>query len=124
MKEIMAVIRINKVEATKKALVKAGFDGLTATKAMGRGKMLVDTSLLDSLPDESRDAVRETLLKGGRLLPKRLLIIAVHDQDVGKAVKTIIEVNREGKPGDGKIFVLPLGDAVSVRTGDRGEAAI
>mgnify|MGYP005840047787 CR=1 FL=1 len=124
MKEIMAIIRINKVEATKKALVHEGFNGLTASKAMGRGKMLVDLSLLDSLPDESREAVKETLMKGGKLLPKRLLTIAVHDKDVKKVVETIIEVNKEGNPGDGKIFVLPLADAVSVRTGERGEAAI
>lgn len=124
MKEVMAIIRINKVETTKKALVHAGFNGLTACKAMGRGKMLVDLSLLDNLPDESREAVKETLLKGGKLLPKRLVTIAVHDNDVKKVVETIIEVNKEGNPGDGKIFVIPLLDAVSVRTGERGEAAI
>jgi len=124
MKEVMAIIRINKVEATKKALVKAGFNGLTAAKAMGRGKMLFDLSLFDSLPDESREAVKEILTKGGKLLPKRLITVAVHDADVAKAVETIIEVNKEGKPGDGKIFVLPLLDAISVRTGERGEEAI
>ncbi|MBT9147137.1 MAG: Nitrogen regulatory protein P-II [Syntrophomonadaceae bacterium] len=124
MKEIMAIIRINKVEATKKALVEAGFNGLTASKAMGRGKVLVDLALLSSLPDEIREAVKDTLLKRGKLLPKRLITMAVREQEVKKAVETIIQANKEGNTGDGKIFVLPLLDAISVRTGEQGESAI
>lgn len=124
MKEIMAIIRINKVEPTKKALTEAGFNGLTAVKAMGRGKMMMDLTLLDKLPEESRDAVKETLLKNGRLLPKRVITLVVQDESVPEALNAIIEVNKEGNPGDGKIFVLPMLDAVSVRTGDRGDLAI
>ncbi len=124
MKEIMAIIRMNKVAATKKALAEAGFCGLTAAKAMGRGKLLKDLSLLDKVQDENRDMVLESLLKGGRLIPKRLLTIVVKDGDVQKAVDTIIAVNKEGNIGDGKIFVLPLIDVVRVRTGEQGEAAV
>jgi len=120
----MAIIRMNKMAATKKALIEAGFHGLTATKAMGRGKLLKDLSLLDKVQDENRDMVLESLLKGGRLIPKRLLTIVVADEDVPKAVDIIIAVNKEGNIGDGKIFVLPLVDVVRVRTGERGAEAI
>lgn len=124
MKEIMAIIRMNKLAPTKKALVEAGFDGLTATKAMGRGKLLKDLTILDKVQDENREMVLESLLKGGRLIPKRLIILIVKDSEVQKAVDTIIAANKEGNIGDGKIFVLPLADVVRIRTGEKGEAAV
>ncbi len=124
MKEIMAVIRMNKVARTKQALVEAGFNGLTAMKAMGRGKMLKDLAIVDKVKEDNRDMVLESLLKGGRLIPKRVISLVVADQDVPKAVETIIEVSKEGNCGDGKIFVLPLAEVVRVRTGERGEAAV
>ncbi|MCW3490784.1 P-II family nitrogen regulator [Dethiobacter alkaliphilus] len=126
MKEVWAVIRMNKVTQTKKALIEKGFNGLTAMKVMGRGHSLRD---LDKIPDvedkhEEREMLLESMLKGGRLIPKRLLLLVVPDEDVKKAVETVIEVNQEGHSGDGKIFVLPVADAARVRTGDRGEEAI
>lgn len=124
MKEIIAIIRMNKVSATKKALVDAGFCGLTALKVMGRGKMLKDLALLEQAPDEARDMLLESMLKGGRLIPKRMLVIVVPDEKVATVVDTIISVNKDGNIGDGKIFVLPALDAVTVRTGVRGEAAV
>jgi nitrogen regulatory protein PII 2 len=127
MKEIIAIIRMDKVSITKKVLADAGFPGLTALKVMGRGKLLKDLGDINKIEDGSediRDMLLESMLKGGRLIPKRMLIIAVHDNDVKKVVDAIISVNKEGKIGDGKIFVLPLFDAVMVRTGERGEQAI
>lgn len=124
MKEIIAIIRMNKVGQTRNALADAGFCRLTATKVMGRGKMLKDLALLDKAPDENRDLILESMLKGGRLIPKRLLSIVVQDEDVPKVVETIISVNKEGHVGDGKIFVLPVTDVVRVRTGEKGEEAI
>lgn len=124
MKEIIAIIRMNKVGLTRNALADAGFCRLTATKVMGRGKMLKDMALLDQAPDENRDLILESMLKGGRLIPKRMLNIIVKDEEVPKVVETIISVNKEGHVGDGKIFVLPLTDVVRVRTGESGEAAI
>lgn len=124
MKEIMAIIRMNKLAQTKKALVEAGFNGLTAMKAMGRGKLLKDLTLIDKVDAESRDMVLESLLKGGRLIPKRLITLVVADSDVEKAVQTIIAANKEGNIGDGKVFVLPLVDVIRVRTGEAGEAAV
>lgn len=124
MKEIMAIIRMNKVGPTRNALADAGFCRLTAMKVMGRGKMLKDLELLDKAPDEARDMLLESLLKGGRLIPKRLLTILAHDEEVPKIIETIISVNKEGNVGDGKIFVLPVLDAVRVRTGEKGEDAV
>jgi nitrogen regulatory protein PII 2 len=124
LKEVVAVIRMNKVGQTKKALADAGFCRLTAVKVMGRGKMLRDLALVEQAQDDARDMLLESLLKGGRLIPKRMLIIYVRNEDVGKVADTIIAANREGHVGDGKIFVLPALDAVRVRTGERGEEAL
>lgn len=124
MKEIIAIIRMNKVGPTRNALADAGFCRLTATKAMGRGKMLKDLALLDKADAEARDMILESMLKGGRLIPKRMLSIVVKDEDVKTVVDTIIKVNKQGHAGDGKIFVLPVLDVVRVRTGERGEEAI
>lgn len=124
MKEIIALIRMNKVGATKNALAEAGFCRLTAAKVMGRGRMLRELELLEQVADENRDLLLETMLKGGRLIPKRMLEIVVCDEDVPKVVETIMAVNKEGHPGDGKIFVLPLRDVIRVRTGETGEDAI
>lgn len=126
MKEIMAIIRMNKVNDTKKALAEAGVCGLHAIKVMGRGRMSVDFSILDELGarEEIGGIVADGLAGGSRLIPKRMLTILAGDGDVKKIVDTIIRVNREGNKGDGKIFVLPILDAARVRTGERGEAAI
>ncbi len=126
MKEVFAIIRMNKVNQTKKALVEAGFNSLTAIKVLGRGKMLKDLATLNGLTasDELREKLVEGLLQGGRLIPKRLLSIVVRDDEVKKVVETIIGVNKSGNPGDGKIFVLPIAEAVRVRTGERGDSAI
>ncbi|MDK2984698.1 MAG: nitrogen regulatory protein 2 [Clostridia bacterium] len=126
MKEIIAIIRMNKVGETKRALVRSGIHAMTAMKVMGRGKMLKDVSVLENLKDqeELQGVLIDSLLKGGRLIPKRMLIICVSDEDVPKVVDTIISVNQSGNSGDGKIFVLPVTDVVRIRTGERGEEAV
>ncbi|MFZ5642588.1 MAG: P-II family nitrogen regulator [Bacillota bacterium] len=126
MKEVIAIIRMNKVNETKKALADMGICGMHAMKVMGRGKMKVDFSMLDEVGpgEEIGGILADGLATGTRLIPKRLLTILCQDQDVKKVVDTIIKVNRQGNKGDGKIFVAPLIDAARVRTGDRGEEAI
>jgi len=126
MKEIIAIIRMNKVNETKKALADIGVCGLHAMKVMGRGKMQVDFSVLDGLGarEEIGGILADGLARGSRLIPQRLLTILVHDGDVKKVVDTIISVNKTGNKGDGKIFVAPVLDALRVRTGERGEAAV
>lgn len=126
MKEIIAIIRMNKVNVTKKALADAGVCGLHAMKVMGRGKMQVDFSMLDGIGtrEEIGGILADGLSTGTRLIPKRLLTILVKDEEVKKVVDTIIKVNKEGNRGDGKIFVAPVLDAARIRTGERGEDAV
>lgn len=126
MKEIIAIIRMSKINATKRALADIGVCGLHAMKVMGRGKVHVDFSILDALGvgEEIGSMLADGLASGTRLIPKRMLTILVRDEDVAEVVNTIIAVNREGNKGDGKVFVLPVMDAFRVRTGEWGEAAI
>ncbi|ABO51323.1 nitrogen regulatory protein P-II [Desulforamulus reducens MI-1] len=126
MKEIIAIIRMNKVNVTKKALSEIGVCGLHAMKVMGRGKMKVDFYIINELgnKEEIGGILADGLSEGARLIPKRLLTILVHDDEVEKVVGAIIEVNKEGHKGDGKIFVGPVLGAVRVRTGEQGEIAI
>jgi nitrogen regulatory protein PII 2 len=53
-----------------------------------------------------------------------MITVVVPDKEVPALVKTLIEVNRTGKPGDGKIFVMPVSDAIRVRTAEKGQKAI
>ena len=66
----------------------------------------------------------ESKLVAGRFFAKRMLTVVVPNEKVEQVVKAIIKVNQTGNPGDGKIFVLDLGDAVRVRTGESGDVAI
>lgn len=127
MKEIIAIIRMDKVSQTKKDLSEAGFPSVTALKVMGRGKMLKEMEMINDLEDgkeEYRDALLQSMLKGGRLIPKRMLVLLVANNEVSTVVDIIIKANQEGHIGDGKIFVSPVLDAVRVRTGERGEEAV
>jgi nitrogen regulatory protein PII 2 len=123
MKEIMAIVRINMMNKTKKALAEAGISSITARDALGRGKGLVDLTLLEGAEKGYEEAVAQ-LGQSQRLIPKRIFFIAVPDRLVSKTVKTIMAVNRTGKSGDGKIFVMPLWDSVRVRTGESGDAVL
>lgn len=120
MKEIMAVIRMNKMNATKRALSDAGISSFTARKVMGRGRGKVDYLLLRGAEAGYEEAINQ-LGPGPKLIPKRMLTIVVPDSLVDTAVKTIITTNKTGSPGDGKIFVLPALTAVRVRTGEAGD---
>ncbi|GAB7081189.1 P-II family nitrogen regulator [Megalodesulfovibrio paquesii] len=123
MKEIMAVIRMNMMNQTKSALTEAGVSAFFAVEALGRGKGLVPKDLLDGVKEGSEEAAA-LLGEKGRLYPKRVLTVVVPEDMVETVVKTIMQVNLTGKPGDGKIFVMPMGDAVRVRTGEKGDDAI
>ncbi len=123
MKEIMAVIRMNMVNQTKKALSDNGVDAFFAREATGRGKGLVSRDILEGAEKGYEEAVA-LLGDKGRLYPKRVLTVVVPDEKVDTVVKTIMKVNITGKPGDGKIFVMPVADSVRVRTGESGNASI
>jgi len=123
MKEVMAVIRMNKMNETKKALAEAGISSVTARDALGRGKGLIDMKLLQGAEKGYEEAILQ-LGQSNRLIPKRIMFIAVPDKLVDKTVKTIIKVNKTGKSGDGVIFVTPLLDAVRVRTEESGDSVL
>lgn len=127
MKEIMAIIRMNKITETKRALSEAGFSSLTCRKVYGRGKKKVNFELIEELIDGqpvAEPTILESISENHRLIAKRLLTMIVDDSEVEKAVKTLIEVNQTGSMGDGKIFVMNIGDAIRVRTEETGLAAI
>lgn len=120
MKIIMAIIRIDKMNATKEALTEAGITSMTATgKVFGRGNGMWDAKVMEGAKEDMPEALTH-LGKEPRLRPQRVLNIAVSDHNVQLTIDTIIEVNQTPAPGDGKIFVLPLDDAMRVRTGETG----
>jgi nitrogen regulatory protein PII 2 len=123
MKEIIAIVRINKMNQTKRALSEAGISSITARDALGRGKGLVDIQLLEGAEKGYEEAISQ-LGQTQRLVPKRALVIVVVDELVDRVVQTIIKVNRTGKSGDGKIWVLPCMDAIRVRSGESGDSVL
>ena len=123
MKEILAIIRMNKMNETKRALADAGISSLTARKVIGRGKGKVDYLLLQGAQEGFDEAINQ-LGPGPKLIPKRMLTLVIPDNKVDLVVRTIIRVNKTGSPGDGKIFVCPVTDAIRVRTSETGDTAI
>lgn len=121
MKEIMAVVRLNKVSETKDALADVGFPAFTCRKVMGRGKKSIDPNLVKTILDEGELPVSplgEYFTENTRLIPKRFFTLIVPDSDVSKVIDTIMEVNSTGNPGDGKIFVIPVYESIRVRNGE------
>jgi len=123
MKEVVAVIRMNMMNKTKKALSDAGISSFYANECLGRGKGLVDFKLLKGAEQGYEEAI-EQLGSGQRLIPKRMLTIVVPEQLVSTVVETVIEANQTGKSGDGKIFVMPAMDSISIRTGEQGDITL
>lgn len=114
MKKIIAIIRPMRLEAVKAALAEAAdLTGLTVTDVRGCGR---------------EGAKRWTYFRGDELImdltPKVKLELAVADEEADLVVDTIAEYARTREEGDGKIFVAPMNDAIRIRTGDRGDAAI
>ncbi|KUK73269.1 MULTISPECIES: P-II family nitrogen regulator [Methanobacterium] len=121
MKEIIAIIRPNKMAQTKDVLNALGFPAMTAQRVMGRGKQKA------IIGEVSFDIQNETLLKEEgtmRYIPKRLISLIVPDEDVSLIVEAIMRVNQTGQNGDGKLFVCPIDEAVRVRTDERGTKAL
>lgn len=127
MKEVLAIIRMDMINKTKKALSLEGIDSINCRKVYGRGKKKVDYELVNQLlagHEINSPELAASISEGHRLVPKRLLSIIVENKDVAKVVETIINVNKTGNPGDGKIFISPINTAIRVRTEERGEEAI
>ncbi|HAE61839.1 MAG TPA: P-II family nitrogen regulator [Eubacteriaceae bacterium] len=127
MKEIMAVIRMNKMNETKRALSEAGYPSMLCKKVTGRGKKMVNMDILEDLiegKDIDNPHLVETITENNRFIAKRLIYLVVHDEDVKNVVDILIDVNQTGNMGDGKIFICPVDDAVRVRTDESGDLAI
>ncbi|MBL4903350.1 MAG: P-II family nitrogen regulator [Desulfocapsa sp.] len=123
MKEVVAVVRINMMNQTKQALTDCGVDAFFAHEAHGRGRGFVNPQIPEGV-EQGYEEAAALLGEKGKLYPKRLLTAVVEDSMVECVVDTIINTNQTGMQGDGKIFILPLLDAVRVRTGETGEKAI
>jgi nitrogen regulatory protein P-II 1 len=113
MKKIEAIIRPEKLNDVKEALEAAGCVGLNVVHVTGRG-------------------AQKGIVHGGRggetytvdMLPKLKIEVVVKDAEVKKLVDVILKSARTGNIGDGKIFILPVDDAIRVRTGEQGEAVV
>lgn len=123
MKEVIAVVRMNMMNKTKAALTEAGVDAFFAHEAQGRGKGFVNAAVVEGAESGYEEAAA-VLGEKGKLYPKRMVTAVVPDDLVEEVVEAITKANQTGKPGDGKIFVLPIGDAVRVRTAETGAKAI
>lgn len=127
MKEISAIIRMNKVNDTKRMLSEAGFPAITCRKVYGRGKKPANFEIIQELLDGNdvqSPVLMESITEGHRLITKRMIMMVVQDSEVDAAVKAIIEANQTGNMGDGKIFVSPVAGAVRIRTGETDDSAV
>ena len=119
MKEVIAIIRMNAIQKTKRAVADVGLPSVTAEKVFGRGKQkglhLFPPANIN--PEDGKG-------NGMRYIPKRMLTMVVPDDNVEEIIEAIMETNRTGMIGDGRIFVCPVKEAIRVRTGERGEEAI
>jgi len=122
-KEVLAVIRMNRMNETKQALADAGIASFTARKVAGRGKGKVDYTLLRGAEEGHEEAISQ-LGPGPKLVPKRMLFIVVPDEAVSRVVDTIMEANHTGYPGDGKVFVMPVRESIRIHTGEMNNAAL
>ena len=112
MKKIEAIIKPFKMEDVKEALSEIGIEGMTVTEVKGFGRQKGHTEIYRG----SEYTVD--------FLPKVKFELVLADERVGKAVEAITGAARTGKIGDGKVFILPIEDAIRIRTEERGDAAI
>lgn len=112
MKEVLAFIRVNKVEETKRALELNGFYSYSWRGCIGRGR-----EILSSAGQNLVLAVDGTSSDHCRLIAKRFFSIIVPDDEVSRVVKLLIDVNQTGNHGDGKIFVLKANEEQILKSG-------
>src|SRR5213080_2237767 len=112
MKKVEAIIKPFKLEEVKDALGEVGIEGMTVTEVKGFGRQKGHTEIYRG----SEYTVD--------FLPKIKLEIVLSDALVETAVTAIVKAAKTGKIGDGKVFVLPVSDAVRIRTDETGEKAV
>jgi len=112
MKLIIAIIKPFKLDEVKDALNGVGIEGITVSEVKGYGRQKGHTELY-----RGAEYVVD-------FIPKIKLEIAVNDDLVAKVVETIANTAKTDRIGDGKIFILPLEEALRIRTGEKGNDAI
>jgi nitrogen regulatory protein PII len=107
MKLVKAIVRPNKVDDVKNALEKIQISGMTVTEVRGHGKQ------------KGHTAIYRGQEYNVSLLPKMEIEVVLPDSIVDDAVKAIIGAARTGEIGDGRIFVIPVGESYKIRTGEK-----
>jgi nitrogen regulatory protein P-II 1 len=106
MKKIEAFIKPFKLDDVKSALMEIGIKGLTVSEVKGHTELYRGSEYRVDF------------------LPKSKLEIVVTDEEVDRVVETIVKVAKTGSIGDGKIFILPVEDAIRIRTGESGDSVL
>ncbi len=112
MKWIKAIIKPFKLEEVKEALAEVGIEGMTVSEVKGFGRQKGHTEIYRG----SEYTVD--------FLPKIMIELAITDDRLESAIEAITKTAKTGKIGDGKIFVLPVEQAVRIRTEEEGEEAL
>jgi nitrogen regulatory protein P-II 1 len=112
MKKVEAIIKPFKLDEVKEALQEAGLHGITVTEAKGFGRQKGHTELY-----RGAEYVVD-------FLPKVKIELVLADTAVDRAVEAIRKAAQTGRIGDGKIFIMPVEEAIRIRTGERGVDAI
>ena len=112
MKKIEAIIKPFKLDEVREALSDLGVSGLTVTEVKGFGRQKGHTELY-----RGAEYVVD-------FLPKVKVEVVIPDTLVDRAIEVIVKAARTGKIGDGKIFILPVEQAIRIRTGEEGNDAL
>lgn len=112
MKLVQAIIKPFKLDDVREALTEIGVTGMTAIEVKGFGRQKGHTELY-----RGAEYVVD-------FLPKMKLEIVIDDDKVDAVIEAIMGAAQTGKIGDGKIFVLPVEQAIRIRTGEEGDAAV
>jgi nitrogen regulatory protein P-II 1 len=112
MKKIEAIIKPFKLDEVKEALHEVGLQGITVVEAKGFGRQKGHTELY-----RGAEYVVD-------FLPKVKIEVICEDTVVERAVEAIMTAARTGRIGDGKIFISTVEEAIRIRTGEKGDAAI
>jgi nitrogen regulatory protein PII len=107
MKLIKAIVRPNKVDEVREALEQLNISGMTVTEVRGHGKQ------------KGHTAIYRGKEYNVSLLPKMEIELVVDDDIADDAIKAIIQAARTGEIGDGRVFVMPVGQSYRIRTGEQ-----
>jgi nitrogen regulatory protein P-II 1 len=112
LRKLEAIIKPFKLEEVKEALTELGIEGLTVSEVKGFGRQKGHTEIYRG----SEYTVD--------FLPKVKIEVVMREDLVQRAIETVQKPAKTGKIGDGKIFILPIEEAVRIRTEERGEKAV